>query len=100
MRRSEDGWNGCKTKRVDCLSDVCGFNRLDRGKTVEEGKNRRILHANRTKSSVRKQQITVKTTPANDQSRLYETSEFPIQTKQPKIVLSGSVGSTSDSLRD
>lgn len=66
MRRSENGWNGCKTKRVDCLSDVCGLNLLDRGKTVEKVEYGRILHTKKINYIVKKQ-FTVKTRPTNDQ---------------------------------
>lgn len=78
MRRGEDGWNGREAKRVDCLRDVRGFNRLDRRKAVEEGENRGILHAKRINSIVGKQ-FSGKTAPTNDQSKLYESHKFSIQ---------------------
>lgn len=53
VRRSEHRWNGRKTQRVDCLSNVSGFNRLDRGKTVEKGKNRGLLHCTEDESIVK-----------------------------------------------
>lgn len=54
VRRSEHGRNGCKTQRVDCLSNVSGFNRFDRRKTVEKGKNRGLLHCKGDESIVKK----------------------------------------------
>jgi hypothetical protein len=43
MGRSENGWKGCKTKRVERLSNVYGLHWLDRRKTIDIVKNRRIL---------------------------------------------------------
>lgn len=44
MRRSENGWQRCKIKRVECLTDMRGLHWLDRRKAVDEVEDRGILH--------------------------------------------------------